>query len=290
MDYLVRDAHMTGLSIGGLNIQALIERAVPFEEVEEEGKKIELAFDSSALPYIEQFLYARDVMYLNCYEHPRKVCAESMLGRAFQDLMLASSGSAGVTAEDLAFLTDQEFMQLVLECSGPSTTSFRMAEMLMRGVTFELVKEFPIEINLRDPNNPDPAAFEKLPPQIKVWADAAMDEDYASAYVITPDRWAMDIARRSGLDHSQILVTVPSLSIVDKWAKEGEIRLLKKSPDGKYSVSYVKDLPNTIWKSFVGALAGARLKVRVFAHPSLSEEQRQRVREESVTFFKGKQV
>jgi HD superfamily phosphohydrolase len=290
MDYLVRDAHMSGLSIGGLNIQALIERAVPFEEVEREGKRIELAFDSSALPYVEQFLYARDVMYLNCYEHRRKVCAESMLGRAFQDLMSASSGRPGVTAEELAFMTDQEFMQLLLECSGASTTSFRMAEMLMRGVTFELVKEFSIEINLRDPNNPDPSAFEKLPPQIRIWADAAMGEDYASAYLITPERWAMDIARRSGVDQSQILVTVPSLSIVDKWAKEGEIRLLKEDPDGGYSVSYVKDLPNTIWKNFVGALAGARLKVRVFAHPDLSDQQRKHIRDVSVAFFNGRQV
>src|SRR6185369_16481453 len=31
MDYLVRDAHMTGLSIGAINIDALIERMIPFE-------------------------------------------------------------------------------------------------------------------------------------------------------------------------------------------------------------------------------------------------------------------
>jgi HD superfamily phosphohydrolase/uncharacterized protein YjeT (DUF2065 family) len=284
MDYLVRDAHMSGLSIGGLNIQALIERAVPFEETDDQGKRVELAFDSSALPYVEQFLYARDVMYLNCYEHPKKVCAESMLGRAFEDLMQASTGSPGVTAEGLAFMTDQEFMQLVLECCGPSTTSFRMVEMLMRGVTFEPVNEVPIKIS-KDPNKPNPAAFESLPPQIKIWAGAAMDEEYELAYLTTPDRWASDLALKSGVDKSQILVTVPSLSIVDKWAKEGEIRLLKKEPEGKYSVAYVKDIPSTIWKDFVVALARARLKIRIFVDPDLSTEQRERVCALSESFF-----
>src|SRR5208337_3299362 len=123
-----------------------------------------------------------------------------MLGRAFEDLMRASTESPGLTAEGLAFMTDQEFMQLVLACGGASATSFRMTEMLMRGVTFELVKEVPIEISLKDPNNPDPTAFERLPPQIKIWADAAMAEDYPLAYLITPERWASDLARRSGLD------------------------------------------------------------------------------------------
>src|SRR5207249_2924442 len=73
MDYLARDAHMTGLSAGALNMQALLERIVPFQEVEGESTRIELAFDRSAIPYIEQFLYARDVMYLSCYEKPKKI-------------------------------------------------------------------------------------------------------------------------------------------------------------------------------------------------------------------------
>jgi hypothetical protein len=77
------------------------------------------------------------------------------------------------------------------------------------------------------------------------------------------------------------------LSIVDKWAKEGEIRLLRKETDGGYSVSYVKDLPDTIWKDFVGALATARLKIRVFVDPELSDGQRKVVGERSRAFFAG---
>ena len=286
MDYLVRDAHMSGLSIGGLNIQALIERAVPFKEVEDDNStKIELAFDFSALPYIEQFLYARDVMYLNCYEHSKKVCAEAMLGRAFKDFTPVSG--AGISAEDVAFLTDQEYMQLLLGCSGVLTVSFKMAEMLMRGQTFEQVTEVPIQIDPKFPGQSDPEAFKKLPPRIQIWAAAAMDEDYESAYLTTPEDWARDLAHQSAIDQSQILVTVPSLSIVDKWAKEGEIRLLKRQPSGKHGVFYVKDIPETIWKNFVVALARARLKVRVFVDPDLSREQQERVCGFSETFFKS---
>jgi HD superfamily phosphohydrolase len=286
MDYLVRDAHMTGLSIGGLNIQALIERAVPFEEVDD-TTRIELAFDSSALPYIEQFLYARDVMYLNCYERQKKVCAESMLGRAYQDLKLSVTNSPEVNAEGLAFMTDQEFMQLVLECTGASTSSFKLVEMLMRGVTFELLKEVPVKINLGNQNKPDGIDYQELPTKIKDWANAVMDEDYGLAYLETPERWAKDLARRSEVDRFQILVTVPSLSIVDKWAKEGEIRLLRKEANGGYAVSYVKDLPDTIWKDFVGALARARLRIRVYGDPELSDEQRRIIRGRCEAFFDG---
>jgi HD superfamily phosphohydrolase len=226
-------------------------------------------------------------MYLNCYEHQKKVCAESMLGRAFQDLKLSVTNNPEVNAEGLAFMTDQEFTELVLQCSGASTASFRLVEMLMRGVTFEPIREVPVEINLKDPNNPDDTAFKKLPTKIKDWANAAMDEDYDLAYLKTPERWAEDLARRSQVDPLQILVTVPSLSIVDKWAKEGEIRLLQKEANGEYSVSYVKDLPGTIWKDFVGALARARLKIRVFVDPDLSDAQREVVRERSRAFFAG---
>ncbi len=117
MDYLARDSHMTGLSIGALNMQALIERVVPFKEVEKDQDhtvKIELAFDRSAVPYIEQFLYARDVMYLNCYERPKKVIAERMLGRAFDEFRKGSGDTTRFEAEDLALLTDQQVIELML--------------------------------------------------------------------------------------------------------------------------------------------------------------------------------
>ncbi len=290
MDYLVRDAHMTGLSVGGLNIQALIERAMPFKEVEPDGTtKIELAFDhspdQSALPYIEQFLYARDVMYLNCYEHQKKVCAEGMLGRAFEDFrqttLRPDLGLGG-----LALLTDQELMQMVLDCSGPSTISFRLVEMLMKGIVFELIREVPVEIELKDPNRPDSSSYKNLPLRVHVWANEVMDEDYESAYLVTPEDWARDLVRKCGsVSKSQILVTVPSLSIIEKWAKEGEIRLLKKDAGEGYSVPYVRDLPNTIWKDFVVALARARLKIRVFVDPELTADQKAVVLEESGTFF-----
>jgi hypothetical protein len=207
-----------------------------------------------------------------------------MLGRAFEDLLQGCVKGAGATAEELAFMTDQEFMQFALECGGASTTAFKMVEMLMRGNTFDQVNELPIAVRLEDPNKLDPSAFRELPSRIQIWAKAAMRADYASAYIITPEDWARDLAHLSEVEQSQVMVSVPSWSIVDKWAKEGEIRLLMEN-DGRYSVSYVKDVPNTIWKQFVIALARARLKIRVFVDPELSREQKARVREQSLSYF-----
>jgi HD superfamily phosphohydrolase len=67
MDYLIRDAQMTGLSMGFTNIMALIDRMRPYRL----DKQFLLTYHHSAVPYIEHFLYARDAMFINCYEHFR---------------------------------------------------------------------------------------------------------------------------------------------------------------------------------------------------------------------------
>ena len=59
MDYLMRDAHMTGLSMGFTNADALIECIRP---VYAEGAFL-LAYDESGVEYMEHLLYAREAMY-----------------------------------------------------------------------------------------------------------------------------------------------------------------------------------------------------------------------------------
>src|SRR6266849_7424664 len=58
MDFLVRDADMTGLMMGVTSAEALIERMCPFEE----GDDVFLTFEKSCLPYVEDFLVARETM------------------------------------------------------------------------------------------------------------------------------------------------------------------------------------------------------------------------------------
>jgi HD superfamily phosphohydrolase len=283
MDYLARDAHMTGLSVGALNMSGLMERAVPFQEVDPDGTvKIELAFDPSAVPYIEEFLYARDIMYIKCYEHPTKVVAERMLGKAFDEFRNNPEGEPSVPVESLALLTDQEIMQLMLDCCGPETFVYRIISALMRGDAYDLVAEVPIR--LIPPVRP--GTLKTLPTEIQRWATDAMQEFFEEAYLTIPDQWAQALARRAeGVQESQILVTVPSWSIVGNWNKEGDIRILQKEGQG-YTVKYVKEISSTV-KDFVRILMQARLKVRVFVDPALDPAQKDSVRQAVEIFFRA---
>lgn len=290
MDYLARDAHMTGLSIGALNMQALIERIVPFKEVEEDQTiKIELAFDRSAVPYIEQFLYARDVMYLNCYERAQKVVAERMLGRAFDEFRKGSGGTPAFEPERLALLTDQQIVEIMLAHSGPSTITSHLIKRLMKGVTFEMLEEVPIQVQLAGAQGLQENALDKLPTEIRRWAEAALQEDYAGAYLDIPADWAKALARRTGgTEESQIIVTVPSWSVVDHWQREGEIRILQKNVDGTNNVDYVYRISKVL-NDFIRALAGARLILRLFVDPDLSTKQKEGVLKEFRSMFSGSQ-
>jgi HD superfamily phosphohydrolase len=285
MDYLARDSHMTGLSIGALNMQALIERVVPFKEVEKDQDqtvKIELAFEKSAVPYIEQFLYARDVMYLNCYERSQKVIAERMLGRAFDEFRKDSEGTR-FEAEDLALLTDQQIIELMLAHSGPSTLTCRMIERLMKGVTFEELYNAPIPIKITGPDTLD-----KLPTAIRGWAEAVLKEDYGGAYLQIPTEWARTLSRRSAVDESQIIVTVPPWSIVDNWLKEGQIRILLED-SGSFSVDHVDKISNVL-KDFTPAMARARLTLRIFVDPDLTAQQKEKLLIEAKDLFTASQA
>ena len=141
MDYLVRDAHMTGLSMGAVNIQALIERMMPFEGpiTNANGQttnQVLLTFDESAIPYITHVLYARDSMYLNCYEHPRKVLAERMLTKAVDDFL---QKNPFIGLPDLILLTDEELLKILIEFSEPGDIAHHYASALFSDPPFDEV-------------------------------------------------------------------------------------------------------------------------------------------------------
>ena len=84
MDYLMRDAHHTGLGMGVANTVALLDS---MRAVRVENGHFTLAFDGSALGHIEQFLMAREAMFYHCYEHPRKKAAERAFTKLIQLLL-----------------------------------------------------------------------------------------------------------------------------------------------------------------------------------------------------------
>ena len=102
MDYLMRDAHMTGLSMGFTNADALIQCIRPVRS----GDAYLLAYDHIGIEYMEHLLYAREAMYRSCYEHPRKRAAE----RIFERLIRAIAQDDPEIIDDLYILTDEELL------------------------------------------------------------------------------------------------------------------------------------------------------------------------------------
>ena len=58
MDYLIRDAHMTGLSMGFTNADSLIQCVRPLKS----GDSYLLAYDETGIEYMGHLLYAREAM------------------------------------------------------------------------------------------------------------------------------------------------------------------------------------------------------------------------------------
>ena len=104
MDYLLRDAHMSGLQMGVTNTPALIDAMRPVREAD----SFLLTYDEDAERYIEHFLFARDMMFFNCYEHPRKKAAERIFSRLVKSLH--EDPLLSLDLEDLVALSDEEVL------------------------------------------------------------------------------------------------------------------------------------------------------------------------------------
>lgn len=255
MDYLVRDALLTGLSLGTVNIQALIGRMVPFVETQENVTKVILVFLQSAIPYITHLLYARDAMYVNCYEHPKKVIAEKMLMRAVTDLF---SRTPARLLTELILLTDEELLRLLLQESEPHELSYKYAYALMQNNLFKEVYSC------------YPKRQSALIESVETWKSTR--GNYRAKFESRPREWEQEIADEAGLaedEHWKILVTVPSEGMYLR--KDSEIRILGRDNDGKYTYLTWAQLSG-YWEEVFEALGAERYCFRVFASNDLGDK------------------
>jgi HD superfamily phosphohydrolase len=296
MDYLVRDAHMTGLSIGTVNIDALIERIVPFEgEVHDPSgitNQVIMTFDPSAIPYITHLLYAREGMYLNCYEHPTKVVAERMLAKAVH---LFSQKNPDTKLDDLVLTTDDSILKMLTEFSDPNDTCSRYAMALLRNLPFKEIfsicpNKYPAYIAKKEEEK---ARAEQEKQKFKGSTDEAVGanrDEYEEDEIIlkpadiiahwedeslipkqkfltTPATWEEKIAEDADLGDEawKVLVTVPSGRIEPKF---DDIRILKETDAG---YRYQKlERKTGFWEGVLKHLAVERYNLRVFVSSDLS--------------------
>lgn len=134
LDYLQRDAHFTGQQEGLLGIEKLIGAIRPFQNAEDQ---VLLCYDEAAVHDIEQFVYARDAMYLRCYEHPVKVVSEALAVRALLQLLQSHDELRGAIT-DVALLTDAQLQELVSRSS--SDTAKRLFDRLFTSSAADYVQ------------------------------------------------------------------------------------------------------------------------------------------------------
>jgi HD superfamily phosphohydrolase len=234
MDYLVRDAHMTGLRMGLTNTLSLIDSMRPVYVPQRNA--FTLSYDESALGYIDHFLLSRDSMYSNCYEHPRKKASE----RLFVRLIKSLKESTDLSLEDLYALTDEEVTTLLLSVESGSELRRNLTSELMSDLDYQVIHEVPlrrkegmvtaagrthVEALLRDPGQAEchavlggllsEAPAVALSTSVRNWLEATLEgspDQLQVAYIHQPCVWEEAIAAESiGAERSWLIqVVVPA--------------------------------------------------------------------------------
>src|SRR5206468_5662768 len=95
VDYLIRDAHYTGVALGVIDVNRLIQTLVLRDG--------EMAVDRKGLPALEGMLVARALMYSSVYFHKTVRIAEQMVARAVE--------RSGSDIRDVQKMVDSELLQ-----------------------------------------------------------------------------------------------------------------------------------------------------------------------------------
>ncbi|RYX99745.1 HD domain-containing protein, partial [bacterium] len=82
MDYILRDAHMTGVRYGSYDLKWILEHLT----VAEFNGKYRLVIEKKAIDAVEQYLTARFYMYRNVYEHKTSRIFEIMLQALIKEI------------------------------------------------------------------------------------------------------------------------------------------------------------------------------------------------------------
>jgi HD superfamily phosphohydrolase len=272
MDYLMRDAHMTGLATGFINTFALVNfmKPVMYED------SFILAYSDEALGYMEHFVLARDTMYFQCYEHPRKRAAERILTRLVQNI--EEDTRLGLTLDDLFALADEELTTLLRGIGGISETCMRLVEELMGDLDYAVVYEVPATEKRGQDEKQTPS-----PANIVAWL-GLRESDREMAYVRQPESWEKTIAQNSiGEQRSwQIQVVLPSPAAYQQAVSE--TKLLRKDASGRYATfSFFEE--SLVVKVILENMNRKRQFIRVMAPSKLSLTEREQIRRAAATLF-----
>jgi HD superfamily phosphohydrolase len=260
MDYLARDAHMTGLNMGFTNSEALIQCIRPWKSKD----AFLLAYDESAMDYLEHLLYARHSMYQSCYEHPRKRAAE----RLFERLVKEVTGDDPDIIDDLYILTDDELL-CALQLSQPkSELARRLLDQLFAGQDYTVIHQVQTD-------------SETMSDDAKTWVKNVTKGKGKASYIDRPAGWEDAIARASvGADRAaevQVIVAPPNAYQQQKFIGAS---ILSKA-DGAYRSRDFFEIAS-VAKEALSKMTSARAKIKVMCPSSLSDPDKEKIRRASL--------
>ncbi len=260
IDYLVRDAHTTGIQVGFINPDNLLERMMPFVK----DDNLSLTYDVSALPFVEHFFYARDVMYGSVYEDDSKAASEEMLISATKEFVSALK----LELDEVMLLDDMSLLHLMMQTGTKSDSYYRMTQFLLGGRAFR--KAF--EVNFDDMK---PALAETL-------SELMLGQDAGVAYFTESKTYSEMITNRHSTFQSRpdsVLVAFPSPNVHRK--SEEQVSLLLEDRTTTSPAWKVSRIMNPVGK----IIAKSRLTVRVFVSPAATQSEFDEVRSISKDIF-----
>jgi hypothetical protein len=297
MDFLARDGHMTGIGAGHVNVEALIEHMCPFED---DRGRILLTYEETALSHIENLLYAHDIMYMNCYEHPRKLAGERLLIRLSQHLL-----DQGIGKDVLMLLTDGQLLSALnwfLPESGPLRQCFRA---IQENCDFRSVSDYPVlkydpiserkvlykrgeySVYRWDPNQNLTVFNDDLNDEVKGWAKrkGGREEHLKYVFIDAPKTWEERICRLAGIPEGErwkVLVTVPGAEARQRQESSAQV-LIKTGPD-EYETVELFDA-SSLMRAVITNLMPLRQVIRVLVSEDLPAASAERVAEAADDVF-----
>jgi HD superfamily phosphohydrolase len=260
MDYLVRDAHMSGLQQGYINAEALREQMYPLKD----GEDYKLVYAPAALTDMEELAQAHHNMYVHCYEHPRKLAAERLLMRAVNHLV-----TNGLRKDDLMLLTDDQLLALLSEFLAPGTAESGCFRAIRENVHFVVAAEY--RLSRWNPRSEELEFNPQLSTTAKAWFETwgSGKKFLRKVYIDDPETWEAGISEAAGLAEEErwrVVVTVPAFDA--KLRKESGALVVMRRPSGELLLDDFRNASSTL-KNILTILDPERHVLRVMVAEDL---------------------
>lgn len=271
MDYLVRDAHFSGLPIGEINSRRLIEHMAPF--VSEDGT-VTLAYLEDAIPYIKHFLYARNSMYTDCYEQPAKLAAERMVVNAVDDLIV-DGFKEKINLDHLKLLVDDQLLNLMLVNSNPTKKCFKLTQALLAGEVFEELYKLDISKFVDKDNKPAGVTNFLRDINLKSRKTTYIEQ------VRTQEKTLAEECDLNMDDLWKVAIYLPPPEAMSP--SEIGIQILRRKNNG-FEINEIGEVSLEVQNLF-NLIRNERLKIRVFASPTLPNDFKEKIKQKSKELY-----